>query len=142
MKRMFCSFLIISLLVGALSLSAAATPHTGTYIHDFSSGYSRLLANDATATVTVSCDAPTIPRAETEIVIPSGCTARVTTGILYQLDECRTTDSNTVVNNKVSCTATLKNYTEVTKTYHYANRRCGDDFSYWQYYFIDPSHEG
>lgn len=142
MKRIFSSLLVVTLLIAALSLSAAATGYTGTYDYDFSAkgAYSKILASSATVTVTASCSYPATTHTTTTVAFPKGCTGRVTSGVLYNLQECRTADSNTIVNNQVTCTAYLQNHSTVTKTYHYANRSYNSTMDCWQYYFVDPDH--
>lgn len=140
MKRLFCSVLILVLLVAVAALPVFAVEYSGTYTWDFTNAYVNKKIPNNNSPVTVSCSPVYNPTVTTTITMPSGCTGRVMAAIYYHNEEVRNSNSNTKVNDIVTCSANLRHNTEATQTYHFAYRNFNGIPSNWEYYFTSSNH--
>lgn len=144
MKRFFSSVLVLTVLIIALAVPVSAADYTETISFGFGYDYNKQL-NDGNGLVKFNYY-PAYgggPGAQTQIVIPSGCTGRVFTFVSCHSIDARSTDSNDIVNGVVSCTAWLvdPSLNFATKTVHYANRVVNGTMTYWEYTYISPAHD-
>lgn len=150
MKRVFCSVLVIAILIAALMIpaSAATNYYTEELEHEFISAssqqasYSYNIPHGIHGPATLRYVENSSESAGYTIVnVPEGGTGNAHVGIFYHYFEGRRGNSSTVEYGVITARAALEDYFYATRVTHSGNCRDGEDFTAWDYYFTDNDHQ-
>lgn len=143
MKRFILLITVVIILIASLILTASATVYEEVFSYEFTQDYTTTL-RDTNGAVNFLYNGGwfgTEPNAYTGMDMPSGGIGSVFVFIACQDIEARSSDSNTVANNKVQCDIALEWVTYATKTRHVAARGANGVTNGWDYTYVSNDHD-
>lgn len=145
MKRILSLIFVLSVMLAAIAIPASAASVTQNFVYEFVDDYTRNVGNSAgyvqfryIASFFSAPDAVT-----TNEYVPTGGTGWVYCFITRQYRdevEAYSAQDTSISNNALTCTAQLNNYSQATKSNHFASRTINGTTDTWDYYFESQYH--